>query len=902
MENKAQPDDEVLMSLVEQALAQPVDQRRAYLERACAGNSELFEQAWKYVRWDERMQGFLIEPLFRPPNPDTHQSLGTLLMTPAQSTSGAEQPFESGQRLDNRFRIVRELARGGMGIVYEAMDEKLDRRIAIKCARKGFRKRLPPEVRNAREISHPNVCKIFEFHTADTHQGPIDFITMEFLEGETLAESLRRGRLPEAEARAIALQLCAGLGEAHRNRVVHGDLKSNNIILTPTADGTVRAVITDFGLARGLGSASKTTQSGEAGGTPDYMAPELWRGEKASPASDVYALGVILYELAAGRRPYTPEVPWQDRLIRNLAPVDRKWDRILTRCLDPEPARRCQTGGEVMQAFAPSRSRLWFMAAAAAILLVMVSTLVTLQRAKPPRQMVRLAVLPFESSQDIAPLAAHLSLDAAVQIARLKSSSQTSLAVIPRSEISNKNVDTLEKARALGATHALHGTLEKQNQDFTLHAYFTDARSGGNAKEWQIRYKASELRYAPVALAGMVTNALRLPSSIANATVNAAARQDYLTGLSYVHGDTHVDDAIRLLERAVAANPDSPLTYAGLAEAQWLKYFFTRETVWRERAQESVRQAELRNPDLPEVHLVSGLIKADSSFLELAEADYQRAIELQPNNGDAYRRLSGIYNRNHQPNEALAAIQKAVQLQPGYFKNHQQLGTLYILRGDYRDAVPEFQKMVDLAPHLAQSHSALGAALGYLGRLPEAENELRAAVHLEDSSHNEETLGAILMDLGKPGEAISCFLQALAVGPGSADLWLDLGLSYGRESRESDAKAAFRSGLAATEKDLIEDPRDQGARARLAYFAARLGELQRAKFEIAQTLQVSGDDSDVCLMAVLTYEELGRREQTLALLTRLPAVLGQLNRYPELADLRRDPRFLQLLSSNHVQQ
>jgi tetratricopeptide (TPR) repeat protein len=358
---------------------------------------------------------------------------------------------------------------------------------------------------------------------------------------------------------------------------------------------------------------------------------------------------------------------------------------------------------------------------------------------------------------------------------------------------------------------------------------------------------------------------------------------------------------MQLLERAVAADRDSALTYAGLAEAQWYKYFSTHEMVWRERAQESVRQAELRNLDLAEVHLASGLLKADSSFLEQAEADYQRAIELQPNNGDAYRRLSGIFNRNNQPNEALAAIQKAVQLQPDYFKNHQQLGTLYILRGDYRDAVPEFQKMADLAPHLAQSHSALGAALGYLGRLPEAEKELRAAVHLEDSSDNEETLGAILMDLGKPGEAISCFLQALALGPGSTNLWLDLGLSYGRESRESDAKAAFRNGLAVAEKDLIKDPRDKGERARLAYLAARLGDSGRADFEIAQTLQVSGDDSDVSLMAVLTYEALGRREQTLALLTRLPTVLGQLNRYPELADLRSDPRFLQLLSSNNIQ-
>ncbi|MGD0298103.1 MAG: protein kinase [Bryobacteraceae bacterium] len=902
MENKAQQDDDVLMSLVEQALAQREDQRRAYLERACAGNSELFEQAWNYVRWDERMQGFMIEPLFRPSNPDTHQSTGTLLMT-TDERSGAEQPFETGQRLDNRFRIVRELARGGMGIVYEAMDEKLDRRIAIKCARRGFRKRLPPEVRNAREISHPNVCKIFEFHTADTHQGPIDFITMEFLEGETLAERLRRGRLPEAEARAIALQLCAGLAEAHRNRVVHGDLKSNNVILAPGADGNVRAVITDFGLARGQASASKTAQSGEAGGTPDYMAPELWRGEKASPASDVYALGVILYQLAAGRRPYAPEVPWQDRLIGNLAPVDRKWDRILTRCLDPEPARRYQTGDEVAKAFAPSHSRRWLLAAAAAILLVIVSTLVTLQRTKPPRQIVHLAVLPFESSQDIAPLAARLTEDAAVELARLKSSSQTKLSVIPQSEMLSRKVASVAKTGVvLGATHALHGTIEKLNENFTLHVYLTDPRSGTNIKEWKVRYKASELRYAPVAIAGLLTYTLRLPPMVTNATVNAAARQDYLTGLSHVHGNTRIDDAVRLLEQAVAADPDSPLTYAGLAEAQWSEYLLTGETLWQTRAEESVRQAEVRNPDLPEVLVISGLIKADSGFYELAAADYQRAIELQPNNGDVYRRLSGIYSRAGEPDEALTAIQKAVQVQPNYFKNHQMLGSLYIRRGSYRDAVLEFKKMVDLAPNLAESHYALGAALGYVGTFPEAEQELRAAIRLRDSSTTELALGAVLLDTGSTKDAIACFLQAIHLGDESALLWLNLGIAYNREGLEHDAEAAFRSGLAVAEKDLIQDPRDGLGHAQLAYLAARLGDSQRAEFEIGQALQLSRDNSDTCLIAVLTYEALRHREDTLGLLTSSPAVLPQLSRYPELADLRRDPRFVQLLSSNHVQQ
>ncbi len=181
------------------------------------------------------------------------------------SAAAPEHPFEPGELLDGRFRIVREVARGGMGIVYEAVDEKLDRRIAVKCAKAGFRKRLPPEVRNASEISHPNVCKIFEIHTVPTAQGDIDFITMEFLDGETLAERLRRGPLPQEEARMIARQLAAGLAEAHRNQVIHGDLKSNNIILTATADGAPRAVITDFGLARRPAALPATAPVGNKG-------------------------------------------------------------------------------------------------------------------------------------------------------------------------------------------------------------------------------------------------------------------------------------------------------------------------------------------------------------------------------------------------------------------------------------------------------------------------------------------------------------------------------------------------------------------------------------------------------------------------------------------------------------
>jgi serine/threonine protein kinase len=280
MPNKAQ-DDDLVMNMVELALMHTACDREAFLRRTCGDDSELFNEVWRYVQWEERMEGFLLEPLC--------------------TALADEHPFEPGDLLDDRFRIVREVAQGGMGIVYEAFDEKLQRRIALKYAKAGFGKRLSPEVRNATAISHPNVCKTFEIHTASTPRGEIDFLTMELLDGETLAERLSRGPVSEKEAHTIARQLCAGLAEAHRNQVIHGDLKSNNVILTTTADGAVRAVITDFGMARSVESAQPGMQSAPAGGTPDYMAPELWKGERATVASDTYALGVILSKLGSGR-------------------------------------------------------------------------------------------------------------------------------------------------------------------------------------------------------------------------------------------------------------------------------------------------------------------------------------------------------------------------------------------------------------------------------------------------------------------------------------------------------------------------------------------------------------------------------------------------------------------------
>jgi serine/threonine protein kinase/Flp pilus assembly protein TadD len=878
MQNKAQ-DDDLVMSLVEMALAKPLEERQAYLQSACANDSELFGKVWDYVECEQRMNGFLLEPLYPPVS--------------------IEHPFKPEELLEGRFRIVREVAQGGMGIVYEAEDEKLERRIALKCAKTGFRKRLPPEVRHASEISHPNVCKIFEIHTASTDQGEIDFLTMEFLDGETLAERVRRGPAPEPEARAIALQLCAGLAEAHRKRVIHGDLKSNNVILTPANDAPARAVITDFGLARRREAAQRTAPSGQAGGTPAYMAPELWKGEKASIATDIYALGVILFELISGRTPERPAPGEGEWLAWKPPAAHPKWDGVIRRCLDPDPARRFRDADEVALALAPPPKRRWMPGAAAAALLAVVSGLVTYQKAATPRESVRLAVLPFASVPETAALAERLSSDTSNQLARLDSSARTRLTVIPLNRVAREKVDKPEKARTLlNATHVLHGTLAREKEKVILHAFVTDTRSMVNTKDWSAEYATGELRYGPVALAGMVTGTFRLPALMAVATVNAAARPDYLAGLNYLRRNSGVDAALPLLERAVAADPDSPLTFAGLAEAQWFKYFLTKDQLWVDRSGESVRQAERRNQDLPQVHRITGLLRANSGWYEQATAEYQRAMELDPGNSDAYRRLGMALESSGRLDEALMALRRAVELEPKYHRNHQDLGAFYFRQFNYVEAVNHFQKAAALAPEEPAVHFALGTVYKNLGRFAEAESELRGAIRTGETAAAVHNLAMVLMYQRKDPEAIQYLLDTVSRFPERYLSWLNLGIAYRRMGLEAQSEKASRQALDLAEKEMSRNPRNGRIRSHLAFLCAKLGARPRAESEIAQAMQLSPTDAVTRWTAVVTYEALGRRDAALTVSRAAPAdVLADLSRWPDLADLQKDPRFIQLVAS-----
>ncbi len=218
----------------------------------------------------------------------------------------------------------------------------------------------------------------------------------------------------------------------------------------------------------------------------------------------------------------------------------------------------------------------------------------------------------------------------------------------------------------------------------------TDARTRVNGKEWTFKYAPGEMRYAPVALAGIVTSQLGLPPLIAAATVNSAASKDYWDGLWYMRRNSTIDAALPLLERAVAEDRDSPLTYAALAEAQQWKGFLTKDGAWRDRAGESERQAQRRNPDLAQVHRVAGLLSYREGLYELSVSECLRAIALDPQDGEAHRVLGQAYGALNRLDEALAEYRKAVEVDSGDYRNHQALGNFHFGRADYAEALPHF--------------------------------------------------------------------------------------------------------------------------------------------------------------------------------------------------------------------
>jgi serine/threonine protein kinase len=318
---------DLVNSVAEEAIDLAAPERPAFLASRCGLDRELLASVERLLAISDTADGFLDAP----------------------SDGGEIRP---GDVLGNRFRILEELGAGGMCAVYLAEDRQLGE-VALKIPHPELRgapgaiERLAAEIRAVRAVHHPNVCPVYDLLFFETPRGPIAAATMPRLCGETLAARLTRGPIAPDQAMLIAGGIAAGIDALHRAGIVHRDLKPGNILLTPGPDGADVPVLIDFGLA---GPPGAEASAAPISGSPDYMAPEQFRGTPAGPEADIYAFGLILFEMLAGARPFPAEelLPAVVRRTTEDAPslcaaspwIPRVWDAPIARALSRAAAHR----------------------------------------------------------------------------------------------------------------------------------------------------------------------------------------------------------------------------------------------------------------------------------------------------------------------------------------------------------------------------------------------------------------------------------------------------------------------------------------------------------------------------------------------------------------------------------
>jgi serine/threonine protein kinase/tetratricopeptide (TPR) repeat protein len=711
-----------------------------------------------------------------------------------------------GQLLGH-FRVAGKIGSGGMGVVYRARDERLDRDVALKVLPEhafhdqAARARLLREARTASRLNHPNICTIHEVGESD---GQI-YIAMELVDGRSLSDLVAGGPLGSADVLRLGIQLSEALAHAHERGVVHRDLKSANIVVTPEG----RAKVLDFGLARRMGGGdpaqveTRTQDSliwpGTVAGTLAYMSPEQLRGQPADERSDIWALGVVLFEMASGTRPFRGNTSFElSSAILNQPPPPLppaaagesfgQLGPIVERCLEKAPAQRYQRVGEVRAALEAVQSgtgvsarppeppvrhrrRRWVSSAGAAVALLAIAVVLDVGSVRsrwsarlgaPPVHAV--AVLPVANlSGD--PEQEYFSdgmTDALItdlsKIGALRVTSRTSVmhykgAKKRLPEIARElGVDTVLEASVLREASRVRVTAQLL-QASTERSLWTESYERDFSSVLSIQRDVAQAvaRVVRVRLQPREAEELAVTREVDPATYEA-----YLKGMHLLNKATQADreKGVACFLQAVEHDAADPLAYAGLALAYTqLAHGSEARDDDLQRAKAAAATAIRLDDSLAEVVLASGFVKGYYEWKwEEAIADVRRAAEMNPSLAMAYYHLAWYQLLFGKIDEGIQLHQKAKQLDPFNPLHVAWLGELFRLNGQLEEAAAECQRSIEMAPTFPPGHFVLGKVYADRGMYPEAIASMQKAA--EASPAYRWALGPVYVAAGRRDEAI----------------------------------------------------------------------------------------------------------------------------------------------------
>jgi eukaryotic-like serine/threonine-protein kinase len=810
------------------------------------------------------------------------------------------------------YRVIERLGAGGMGQVFLARDTRLDRNVALKqlsdpsLDTPHARQRLLREARAAAQITHPNIAAIYDILD---HADP-PCIVMEYVQGETLANVVRRGALPSAQALSIGLHLAEALAHAHAAGVIHRDLKPANVVLTP--DGVPK--ILDFGLARVAEadpvppSAESLTRevieshAGKITGTPAYMAPEQLVGRPATPLTDIYGLGVLLFELLTGRRPFdAPDVASLALAVLGSATpqaasvkadVPLAVSAIVARGMAKDASARYQSAAEMADDLrraaqllgagaitpapappapaqpipvpapvppAPAWRRRLIWSGAVIVLVALAVAGGQWWRGRQGEEtaggpsdvgVIPLVNLSGDPTQDYV----GVGISEALVTALVNVHSLTVRSRGDTSRYASQSVDAVTVARELGVRWLVSGSVLRAGSyvQFAIKVL----RSDGTVV-WARRFEGplSDLFGLQTQVAEQVATALNLtltPAERQRVTRQPAssvdAYADYALGRSlYDREDIpgNNDKAVEAFERAVAKDPNFAQAYAGLSDACWAQFRDTRDPRWADRAATAINRAVQLDPEDPLIRLSLAGVYANTGKTQEAEGILRALVAQRPTLDDARRELAYVLAATGRRDESIREYAKAIALGPGNVYNHIGLGVVYYDAGRFEEAAACYRRVIEIQPGNQWGRINLGAAYQNAGDNAKALVQYQEALKLGPDEAVYSNIGTIEFSEGRYAEAAQSYEQAVRLRPKNPIARANLGDAYRRLGDRDKARAAY-AGAADLVRDLLKvNPRDARALARLALYEARTGQLADARRHVDEAGRINPSDGAI---------------------------------------------------------
>ena len=854
------------------------------------------------------------------------------------STSGV---FAPGAILGSRYLIEAEAGEGGMGKVYRARDLDLDRTVALKIVRPDLAKdphalaTLKHEISLASQISHRNILRIHDLGEADG----LRFVSMAWADGEDLGHLLRRyGSLPEERIVQLAIEMCEGLAAAHEQGIIHRDVKPSNVLL----DSAGHACIADFGLARLLETQTQQSlgRAGEVHGTPRYMSPEQAEGKPVDVRTDIYSLGLILYEMSTGKIPFKDDSVYQTLALRvaeipespkltNPA-LSEKLVAIILRCLERDPRNRYATTREMLAALrqleienaasgmrAGTRrrqfERAWIYgvfgiaaAVAIAVLIFFLSRRAAIIRPYPVNGKY-IAVLPFRALSTDPNLkyeAEGITDSISSRLFSLNGVHPISVQALQRSDLTQSDSAI---GRQVGANLIVNGTVQDQADRIQVIVSIDDLRK--DTRVWSHAFTGfrADLFTLQDEISTQLVQALSITPTIEERerasvppTQNLAAYDLYLKGRDVLKNRVDAaaaTEALALFDQACGKDPNFALAWTGIADSSLLLYKIKKESFWADKALAAALEASRRNDNLPEVYFALGSVYTATGKNAQAVEEIKKALQLQPNSDNGYLRLGKAYAATGQVEPSLAAFKKAVELNPYYWYNYKQLGWAYFQFGRNQEALNEFKRQVELNPKDWSGYNNVGAVYYIQGRWKDCIPYFEKAIALQPTFDAYSNLGTAYFELGRYPEAVKMSETAVDLNPNSSEALRNLAQAYSRAGQKEKALPTYDRAISAAYNELQVNPRKADAMGTLAMCYAAKGELSRAQQFIQSARSVDGANSQLMYFEAVVLSRQGHPQEAFNALQRAlqnGESLSEVINDPDLAAVRQLPEFKSL--------